>query len=82
MVELLGRDQSVISRHLRNLFREGELPGPGNMQKVHLASSDRPTIFYSLVRGLCLETGACSQLRPDCDAVDFSSSARRGPTQV
>ena len=48
MVELFGRDQSVISRHLRNLFREGELPETGNMQKVHLASSDRPTAFYSL----------------------------------
>ncbi len=25
LTELFGRDKSVISRHLRNLFREGEL---------------------------------------------------------
>lgn len=48
MGELLGRDPSVVSRHLSNLFREGELPRAGNMQKVHLASADRPTAFYSL----------------------------------
>ena len=29
MVELFGRDQSVISRHLRNVFAEGELPRQG-----------------------------------------------------
>ena len=31
-----------------SLFREGELPKSGNMQKVHLAAADRPTTFYSL----------------------------------
>ena len=31
-----------------SLFREGELPEAGNMQKVHVASVARPTAFYSL----------------------------------
>ncbi|MEW6611488.1 MAG: RhuM family protein [Pseudomonadota bacterium] len=48
MVELFGRDQSVISRHVRNVFAEGELPTEGNMQKMHIPFSDKPVIYYSL----------------------------------
>lgn len=48
MVELFGRDQSVLSRHIRNVFMEGELPEEGNMQKMHIAGSDKPVAFYSL----------------------------------
>jgi prophage maintenance system killer protein len=48
MVELFGRDQSVVSRHLRNVFADGELPAEGNMQKMHIASADKPTALYSL----------------------------------
>ena len=36
MCELFGRDQSVISRHVRNVFREGEIHEESNMQKVHI----------------------------------------------
>ena len=48
MVELFGRDQSVISRHVRNVFADAELPAEGNMQKMHIASADKPTALYSL----------------------------------
>ncbi|KAA6186871.1 hypothetical protein F2Q65_02945 [Thiohalocapsa marina] len=48
MCELFGRDQSVISRHVRNVFKEGELPPESNMQKVHIAGSDKPVALYSL----------------------------------
>ena len=48
MVELFQRDQSVISRHLRNVFREGELDEESNMQKMHIANSDKPIAFYNL----------------------------------
>ena len=48
MVELFERNQSVISRHVRNVFAEGELPEEGNMQKLHIAFSDKPVILYSL----------------------------------
>lgn len=48
MVELFQRDQSVISRHVNNVFKEGELLQMGNMQKMHIASSDKPVAFYSL----------------------------------
>lgn len=48
MVDLFGRDQSVVSRHLRNVFADGELPAEGNMQKMHIASVDKPITLYSL----------------------------------
>lgn len=48
MTELFGRDQSVISRHLRNVFKENELEEKSNMQKMHIPNSDRPVAFYSL----------------------------------
>jgi len=48
MVELFQRDQSVISRHVNNVFREGELRPHGNMQKMHIANSDKPVAFYNL----------------------------------
>jgi len=48
MGELFGRDQSVISRHILNIFKEGELLPKSNMQKMHIAGSDKPVVFYSL----------------------------------
>ena len=48
MVELFQRDQSVISRHVRNVFKEGELDEKSNMQKMHIANSDKPVAFYNL----------------------------------
>lgn len=48
MMALFERDQSVISRHINNVFKEGELPSDSNMQKVHIAGSDKPVAVYSL----------------------------------
>jgi death-on-curing family protein len=45
---LFERDQSVISRHIRNVFKEGELDEKSNMQKMHIANSDKPVAFYNL----------------------------------
>jgi hypothetical protein len=45
---LFERDQSVISRHLGNVFLEGELEKNSNMQKMHIANSDTPVTTYSL----------------------------------
>jgi hypothetical protein len=46
MTELFGQDQSVISRHIRNAMKEGEVSEESNMQKLHTANSDRPVTFY------------------------------------
>ena len=48
MVELFGRDQSVISRHVRKAFADDELSAESNMQRVHNAFSDKPLTLYSL----------------------------------
>jgi hypothetical protein len=45
---LFQRDQSVISRHIRNVFRENELDEISNMQKLHIANSDKLVTFYNL----------------------------------
>ena len=39
---LFERDQSVISKHIKNVFIEGELDRESNMQKMHIANSDKP----------------------------------------
>jgi len=48
MVTLFERDVSVVSRHIRNVFAEGELTEKSNLQKMQIANSDRPVVFYSL----------------------------------
>jgi len=45
---LFERDQSGISRHLKNIFKDGELDKNCNMQKMHIANSDKPVEFYNL----------------------------------
>jgi hypothetical protein len=45
---LFQRDQSVVSRHIRNVFKEGELEEKSNMQKMHIPNSDKPVTFYNL----------------------------------
>lgn len=48
MTTLFERDQSVISRHIRNIFKEGELDEKSNMHFLHIANSDKPVAFYNL----------------------------------
>lgn len=48
MGDLFGRDQSVVSRHIRNAVNDGEVTETGNMQKMHIANADRPVTFYDL----------------------------------
>lgn len=48
MAELFGKERSVISKHIFNVFKEGELDEKRNVQKMHIPFSDKPTAFYSL----------------------------------
>ena len=41
MVLLLGRDRTVILRHVNNAIQEGELNRSINVQKLHNIQSDR-----------------------------------------
>ncbi len=48
MAELFQRERSVITKHIQNIFEEGELDEQGNVQILHIANSDKPVTFYSL----------------------------------
>ncbi len=48
MAELFSVDRSVITKHLKNIFSEGELQEESNVQKMHIAHSDKPVNFYKL----------------------------------
>ena len=46
---LFQKDQSVIARHINNVFNEGELDRSSNMQILHITISKyKPTALYSL----------------------------------
>ena len=48
LCELFQRDVSVISRHIKNVFAEGELEKESNLHFLQIANSDRPVTLYSL----------------------------------
>ena len=48
MVELFQRDVSVISRHIRNVFKEDEVDEKSNLHFLQIPNSDKPVAFYSL----------------------------------
>ncbi|MCA8829666.1 virulence protein RhuM/Fic/DOC family protein [Hymenobacter pini] len=48
MAELFGRERSVITKHLRTVFQTGELDEESNVQKMHIAFSDKPVTYYNL----------------------------------
>lgn len=48
MGDLFERDRSVITKHLRNIFKSGELVEESNVQNLHVANSDKPVKYYNL----------------------------------
>lgn len=48
MATLFQKERSVITKHIRNVFDEGELDEKSNVQNLHIANSDKPVKFYSL----------------------------------
>ena len=48
MSELFQRDISVISRHIGNVFHDGELAEESNLHFLQIANSDKPVKYYSL----------------------------------
>ena len=49
MANLFQKDQSVIARHIANVFKEGELKKDSNMQILHnTLSKYKPTAIYNL----------------------------------
>ena len=48
MAELFGRDRTVITKHIRNIFQEQDLDEKGNVHFLHFANSDKPVKLFSL----------------------------------
>ena len=44
MAELFQKDISVISRHIKNAFSEGELDEKSNLHFLQVPNSDRPAL--------------------------------------
>ena len=48
IAELFNKERSGISKHIKNIFDEGELVEKSNVNFLHIANSDKPVAFYSL----------------------------------
>jgi hypothetical protein len=48
IAQLFGRERSVITKHIRNIFLEKELEEKSNVQNLHIPNSDKPVAFYNL----------------------------------
>jgi prophage maintenance system killer protein/prophage antirepressor-like protein len=48
IAEVFGIERSVATKHIKNLFISSEISEKSNVQKMHIANSDKPVNFYSL----------------------------------
>jgi hypothetical protein len=48
MVTLFERERTVITKHINNVFNEGELEEKSNVQFLHIANSVKPVKIYNL----------------------------------
>ncbi|HEU0081220.1 MAG TPA: RhuM family protein [Candidatus Paceibacterota bacterium] len=48
IAELFDIDRTVVTRHINNLIKSEEIDIKSNVQKMHIANSDRPVALYSL----------------------------------
>lgn len=48
IAEVFGVDRSVVTKHIRNILKDGEINEKSNVQKMHIANSDKPVATYPL----------------------------------
>jgi hypothetical protein len=48
IAEVFDIDRSVVTKHINKLFVSSEISIKSNVQKMHIANSDKPVSFYSL----------------------------------
>ena len=64
---LFGSERSVITKHLGNIFKSGELEEKSNVQKMHIPNSDKSVKFYNLDAiisvGYRVNSGRATQFR-------------------
>lgn len=45
---VFGIERSVVTKHIGKILKDDEVDGKSNVQKMHIANSDKPVSFYSL----------------------------------
>ncbi|MFH1146004.1 MAG: virulence protein RhuM/Fic/DOC family protein [bacterium] len=48
IAKLFSKDRSVITKHINTIFADKEVDKKSNVQKLHVANSDKPIELYSL----------------------------------
>ena len=48
IAQLYNIHRSGVSRHIQNIFEDGEVDEKSNVQKMHIANSDKPVEYFSL----------------------------------
>ena len=48
IADLFNTERSVITKHINNVFKIGELEEKSNVHFLHIANSDKPVKFYNL----------------------------------
>jgi len=48
IAQLFYVERSVVTKHINNVFKESELIEKSNVQKMHIADSDKPVKYFSL----------------------------------
>jgi hypothetical protein len=48
IAEVFDIERTVVTKHIGNVLKSGEVDEKSNVQKMHIANSDKPVAFYSL----------------------------------
>ena len=48
IAQIFDKDRTVITRHINKILKDNEVDEKSNVQKMHIANSDKPVKFYSL----------------------------------
>lgn len=48
IAKLFGKERSVVTKHIAKIFTDKEIDKKSNVQKMHIANSDKPVELYSL----------------------------------
>lgn len=48
IAEIFEKERTVVTRHINNILKDKEVDEKSNVQKIHIANSDKPVKFYSL----------------------------------
>ncbi len=48
VAEIFEIDRSVVTKHINKIFKDEEIDEKSNVQKMHIANSDKPVKFYNL----------------------------------